>query len=273
MSDENKLGAILCPNCRKLISANSKECTYCGMKNPNLWGFSGMLQNLFGGQMSLIPLLSAVCVTVFIISLLVDAKGIRVGGLDIIGPSIPSLFRLGATGTFAINEGKWWSVITAIYLHGGLLHIFFNVYWIRQLGPPLEEFYGISRSFIIFTVAGILGFMVSNFMGIPLTIGASGSNFGLLGALIYYGKKRGGTFGLAIYRQVGQWAVVLFIIGFILPGVNNYAHAGGFAGGVAAAAILGFAEIKQENRRHHLLALSAIGLTAFAFLMVLFSFF
>ena len=271
MPDQNNLGAIICPSCKKLISANSEKCNYCGMKNPNLWGFSGYLRKIFGGQASLIPVVTIVCVVYYVLSLLIDLSTIlHPGGIfNFLGPSNRSLFRLGATGTFAISVGKWWTVITAIYLHGGLLHIFFNLYWLRQLGPPLEEFFGVARTFIIFTVAGILGYVVSNFFGIPFTIGASGSNFGLLGALIYYGRRRGGTFGAAIYREVGQWAIVLFVFGFLFPGINNYAHAGGFVGGYAAAALVGFAEIKPENQLHLFLALACVGLTILAFVLAL----
>ncbi len=269
----DNLGAIICPNCKKLISANSAQCIYCGMKNPNLWGLSGYLKKLFGGTISLIPIITIVCVVYYALSLLIDLSAImHPGGIfDFLGPSSRSLFRLGATGTFAMSLGKWWTVITAVYLHGGALHIFFNLYWLRQLGPPLEEFFGVARTLIIFTVAGILGYIVSNFFGIQFTIGASGANFGLLGALVYYGRRRGGTFGAHIYREVGQWAIVLFISGFLFPGINNYAHAGGFVGGYAAAALVGFAEIKPENHFHLLLALTCIGVTVLAFVLALLS--
>lgn len=271
MSEENKLGAIICPNCKKLISANSEQCVYCGMKNPNLWGFSGYLRKIFGAQASLIPVITIVCVVYYVLSLLIDPSTLlRPSGIfNFLGPSAPSLLRLGATGSHIISFETWWTLITAIYLHGGLLHIFFNLYWLRQLGPPLEEFFGVARTFIIFTVAGILGYVVSNFFGIPFTIGASGSNFGLLGALIYYGRRRGGAFGAAIYREVGQWAIVLFAMGFLFPGINNWAHAGGFVGGYAAAALVGFAEIKPENRFHLFLALACIGATILAFMLAL----
>ncbi len=233
MSEEKKLRAILCPNCKKLISAQAEQCVHCGMKNPNLWGLAGTLNRLFGGQVSLIPLITGVCAVLYVISLLLDPRAILQpqGFLGFLAPSGPSLFKLGMTGAVAIASGKWWTLITAIYLHGGLLHILFNVLWIRQLGPWVEEFYGISRSFLIFTAAGVLGFIASSFWGNAYTIGASGSIFGLLGALVYYGRKRGGAFGAAVYRQMGQWALVLFIFGFLFPGVDNLAHAGGFGGG------------------------------------------
>lgn len=273
MSEGRNLGSILCPNCGKLISSSATECIHCGTKNPNLWGFSKILRKIFGGQVSLIPIISTVCIALFILCLLLEPRAIfqSRGSLlfGFLSPDFNILIKLGMTGSVAWSKGHWWTLITAIYLHGGLLHILFNVLWIRQLGPVVEELFGISRSFLIFTLSGILGYIFSNYAGISYTIGASGSIFGLLGALVYYGRKRGGTFGMAIYKQTGQWALVLFIIGFVMPGVNNFAHAGGFIGGYLSSTFLGFIEIKKENRIHQLSAFAAIGITTLAFLLAI----
>src|SRR5262249_58946896 len=151
-------------------------------------------------------------------------------------PSVESLWALGASGALAWRAGRWWTILTAIYLHGGLLHILFNVLWIRQLGPAVEELYGSARLVIIFTVAGALGFLFSDWANVALTSGASGSIFGLFGAMVVYGHRRGGTYGKLIFQQYGMWAVILFIYA-LLPGtrVDNFAHAGGFIGGGLSA--------------------------------------
>ncbi len=267
--------AILCPNCGKLISANAEQCIHCGMKNPGLWGMGGIFRQMF--SISFIPVITAICVIFYVLSLLIDPSSIFQihGFLSFLSPSMAALDRLGMTGTIAMARGQWWTLITAIYLHGGILHILFNVLWIRQLGPVVEEFYGVARTFAIFTIAGVVGFLFSNYafilsprFVIPFTIGASGSIFGLLGALVYYGKQRGGAFGMAIYRQTGQWAIVLFVLGFLMPGINNFAHAGGFIGGYLAAALLGFSEKQPERFYHQILALFLIGLTGLSFLIV-----
>jgi rhomboid protease GluP len=272
MTEERKINAIICPNCGKLISSDAESCMHCGMKKPNLWGFSTTLRKLFSGQTSFIPIIAAVCIGLYVLSLLLDPKAIfqTRGFLSFLSPSMAALDRLGMTGTYAISRGKWWTLITAIYLHGGILHIFFNVLWIRQLGPAVEEFFGTSRSFIIFTIAGVAGFILSSQIGNYFTIGASGSIFGLLGALVYYGRKRGGTFGMSIYRQTGQWAIVLFIFGFLFPGIDNFAHAGGFVGGYLSASLLGFTELKRERHVHRLVALGVIVVTCLAFVLTLF---
>ena len=262
-------GSIVCPNCGRLVSANSPKCIHCGRKNPGLWGFGPELKKILGGVSGVIPIITAACIVLYVLSLLIDPLALfRPRGIfDLLGPSMKALDNLGMTGVYAISKGRWWTVITAIYLHGSLLHIVFNMLWIRQLGFMVEDLFGSSRTFVIFTISGVIGFIVSNALGIMLTIGASGSIFGLLGALVYYGRKRGGEFGMAVYRQVGTWAIVMFLIGFMMPAVNNFAHAGGFIGGYLSAMYLGFHERQIENARHRLLAKVALGITVFAFIL------
>jgi len=118
---------------------------------------------------------------------------------------------------------------------------------------------------VIFTVAGALGFLASNLLGHPFTIGASGSIFGLLGAIVAFGQKRGGTYGMMILRQYGQWALILFIFGFFMSGVNNVAHAGGFVGGFLTGLAMSLAEHRDEGSLDYLLAAACIGVTVLGF--------
>jgi len=143
--------------------------------------------------------------------------------------------------------------------------------WIRQLGPAVEEIYGPARLVVIFTVSGAAGFVLSNTFNVLFTVGASGSIFGLLGAIIAYARKRGGAFGRLVLQQYGQWALILFISGFFLAGVNNLAHAGGFAGGFAAGLVLSLAERRAETAFDWLLAGAATALTGVGFAMALFT--
>ena len=139
------------------------------------------------------------------------------------------------------GTGRWWTVLSASWLHGGLLHIIFNVMWIRQLGPSVGELYGPGRMVIIYVVAGACGFLLSSTAGetlgwlpIPMlqggyyTVGASASIFGLLGSVVYYGRRSGSSMASS---QAWNYALPLFLFGFIMPGIDNYAHAGGFIGG------------------------------------------
>jgi rhomboid protease GluP len=265
-------GAILCPSCGRLTNADAPSCLVCGRRNPGMWGFAGPLRALFRRR-SFVDVVTVACIVLYVASLVFDLRGaLRPRGvLDVLSPSIEALFALGATGSVAWHLGRWWTLLTAIYLHGNVLHILFNVLWIRQLGPAIEQLYGPSRLVIIFTVAGVTGFLASNLLGLPLTIGASGSIFGLLGAMVAFGQKRGGTVGAMILRQYGQWALLLFVLGFLMQGVNNIAHAGGFVGGFAAGLVLALAERRAETAFDQLLATACIVLTLLGFALAIWS--
>jgi rhomboid protease GluP len=175
---------------------------------------------------------------------------------------------LGGSGAAPVfGRGWWWTVLTAGWLHGGILHIFFNVLWIRQLGPEIATLYGAGRMILIYTIAGIVGFTLSSVMGlvdIPffgagLTVGASASIFGFLGALVHYGRRTGSSH----IGQAGlQYALFMGIMGFVFRGVDNAAHLGGFVGGYVASMLLD--PLKKERVNHILAAVVCLALTFIA---------
>jgi rhomboid protease GluP len=208
--------------------------------------------------------LIAVNIVMYVISLLMNLKAIQVSAnpLGFLSPDPRSLLLLGATGTIPLDDfHRWWTLVSANYLHGGVLHLVFNMLALRQLGPLIAQEYGVSRLFILYTLTGIIGFAVSYWAGIRFTIGASAAVCGLIGAALYFGKSRGGTYGQAIYRQVGGWAVSIFIFGFLMPGINNWGHGGGMAAGALLGFLLGYQEQTREQFWHALLAHSLILLT------------
>ena len=87
--------------------------------------------------------------------------------------------------------------------------------------------------------------------------------------MVAYGRRRGGAFGAMVLRQYGQWALVLFILGFFMAGVNNLAHAGGFAGGFLTGLVLSFSERRGESPFERALAGAVIAVTALAFVLAL----
>ena len=263
-------GSILCPSCGRLTNASAPVCLICGRRNPGMWGFAGPLRQVFRSW-NFTNAVTLVCVVLYVATLVLDpASALRPRGIfDIFAPSNRALWAFGAAGAIPWQAGHWWTVLTAIYLHGGILHILFNLLWIRQLGPEVENYYGPARLVVIFTVSGVAGFLVSNEFGVPFTVGASGSIFGLLGALVAYGRRRGGAFGRLHLQQYGQWALVLFIAGFIMAGVNNFAHAGGFIGGFVAGLVLSLAERRAETTLDWLLASAAIVVTVAGFALSL----
>ena len=257
---------MVCPNCGKLIAVTEAECPFCGAWRPGLYGWAPALQGLFGRRLNLVSIIITTCIATYVVALLLEPEAITQprGMLSLLSPGTRALYQLGMTGGIAWQLGWWWTVLTAIYLHGGVLHIVFNVMWIRDLGPLVGDIYGPVRAFLIFEIGGVAGFILSNTMTSVPTIGASGSIFGLLAALIAYGRRRGGT---TMTADLWKWAVVLFVLGFMMPGVNNWAHAGGFGGGwVAAYAMKGIDE-QRESVTVLLAALALIGVTAIGFLL------
>ncbi len=187
--------------------------------------------------------------------------------LTFLSPSDTSLFLLGATGTVPIDKyHRLWTLVSASFLHGGILHIFFNMAALRQLGAVVTREFGVYRMFVIYTVSGIAGFLISYLAGIAFTIGASASVCGLVGALLYYGKSRGGIYGSNLYRQISIWVIFLFVFGFIVPGINNWGHGGGILAGIILGYLLGYLEKKKENLIHKMLA-GACGVVTLAVLI------
>ena len=235
------MASILCPSCHQLISADVERCPFCGQARPGLWGLTSAMRRL-GLKVDFTRIILAMCIGLYALCILVNPSALFQGGgfsnpLSLFAPSHRASLMFGMTGDILVFEfGHWWTLVTAMYLHGSLLHIFFNMMWVRQLAPLVEELFGPFRLYTIFTVSGVTGFLLSSIMGSSFTLGASGSIFGLLAAAIAFGRQQGSTL---FTRQFLQWAVILFIFGLIVPRVDNWAHAGGFAGGYASAYLFG----------------------------------
>ena len=255
-------GSVVCPQCGRLVGVNEAECPFCGAWRPGLFGWATLLRRSLGGRLDLFTLIVGACASLYAVALLMSVAGgesILGGGLfSILSPGRLALLQLGMTGGFAVDRGWWWTLLTAMYLHGSLLHIVFNVMWIRNLGAPVTEVYGAGRAFLIFNIAGAGGFLASNLMsGVP-TIGASGSIFGLLAALIVYGRRRGSS---VMTQQLWQWAIILGVFGFVMPGINNWAHGGGFAAGWIAAQLMSLDDDHQDSSWVLLTSLALILMT------------
>lgn len=265
-------GSVICGSCRRLIHVSERRCPHCGAVAPSLFGFAPQLRKLFGDNGQMTGLIVGFCVVMYAASVLIDFKGLllqaemRGGGLLSMGsPSQAALYVLGMTGGGAWANGQWWTLLTANYLHGSLIHILFNMMWTRQLGPSVSQQYGPARFFILWTLSGVAGFLVSNlFSGAP-TIGASASVFGLMGALAAFGRRRGGSSGAQLSRQMWVWAIAMFLFSFVMPGINNWAHGGGFAGGLALGMLLPLKGRTGESNGVQLVALLLLLATLGAF--------
>ena len=264
----------MCPSCGSLVGVRDDKCYSCGRTNPGLWGFAPLLRQL-GADFGFVPVVIGASAILYTLTLLMSGPGLQVaaGGLSFLVPSDQALMLFGMSGALPVYYyGFWWTLLSASWLHGSFLHILFNMMWVRDLGPATAEIIGASRTVIIYTIAGVCGFLLSSVAGllpIPFlhgagyTMGASAAIFGLLGALVHYGRVSGSSL---TYSTALRYAVILFVFGLIMPGVDNYAHAGGFLGGYATSA---FFNPMTRERGDHLLV--AIGCLLASLLAILFS--
>ena len=254
----HKRHSILCPNCRKLISADESRCPHCGTRSPGSWIKNNLWTQSLYHPDQLVRNIIYINVAMYFISLLLypTSFNVSLNPFSFLGPDDRSLLLLGVTGKVPIdNYHRWWSLLAANYLHGSILHIFFNMVALRQLAPMVIREYGIYRMIIIFTFGGITGFLVSYIAGVRYTIGASAAVCALIGSLLYYGKSRGGVYGNTIYTQVIGWIVGLFLFGFMARGIiNNWGHGGGIIAGALLGFLLGYAEKRKETIVHKTIA-------------------
>jgi len=266
--------SLLCPNCRKLISADEPRCPYCGISSPGSRWRNNILTRILGHTDFMIRAIIFTNAGMYLLTVLFSsqAPGMSMNPLTYLSPDNTSLMLLGATGTFPIDRlHRWWTIVSANYLHGGILHILFNMFAFWQLAPLVAREYGNYRTFIIYTLGGACGFLVSYLAGVPFTIGASAAVCSLIGAILYYGKSRGGLYGQIIYKQVGAWAVGIFIFGFLVSGINNWGHGGGMLAGVLFGILLGYREKRAETSLHRTLATACVLVTAATLIWALFS--
>jgi rhomboid protease GluP len=263
-----RTGSVICTSCGVLVGVNDATCYNCGRRNPGLWGFGPLLRSL-GNDLGFVPFVIGTCVVLYVLTLISSGGAIGMRGLmSLFAPSTPSLFLYGASGSLPVfGLGRWWTVLSAAWLHGSLLHILFNMVGVRQVAPAVANMYGPGRMVIIYTAAAIAGFALSSFAGayVPgflflrgsqFTVGASASIFGLVGSLVYYGRRTGSGH---ITSQATSWAMSAALFGFLVPGIDNYAHLGGFAGGYLASMLLN--PLKPERIDHMAIAVVCLALS------------
>ena len=272
-------GSVVCPSCGSLVGVRDDKCYTCGRANPGLWGFGPILRQL-GTDLGFIPMVIGVCSLLYALTLLASGSDVQIagGGMSILAPSGRSLLLFGMSGAYPVFvQGAWWTLLSASWLHGGLLHIFFNMYWVRRFGPDVVALIGPARTVIVYTLAGAAGFLLSSAAGwflagipIPLlrgasfTMGASASIMGLLGALAHYGRTSGSSL---IRGEVKQYVIMFAVMGLLMPGTDNFAHAGGFLGGYAVSGALN--PLARERGDHLLIAADCLVATALAVIVSL----
>ncbi|HLX44738.1 MAG TPA: rhomboid family intramembrane serine protease [Bryobacteraceae bacterium] len=228
----------MCPQCRAFITTEDKICPYCNTEVATRSVSRRAASDALGG---LIPharfttLMIMLINTGLYIATLLHTSRTGAGGMD---PDGQTLFLFGAKYGPAIAAGQWWRLITAGFLHGGILHILMNMWVLFDLGAQVEEACGTSRFLVIYSVSNVTGFLASFYFLPSLSIGASAAIFGLIGAMIGVGVRDRSSYGSALRSFYMRWAIYGLILSLI-PGTDYAAHIGGLAGGFAVGFIGG----------------------------------
>jgi len=264
----------LCPNCGSLVGINATRCHNCGTNLKfSMAAVNRSLSGVFSGPAPVTTALLVANLMMFGVEWMAVAAQGRGGGLSILwGMGGEASYRLGMSAPYGIYvQHQWYRLITAMFLHGGLLHIGFNMMALMQLGPALEELYGSARYFFLYIVTGAFGFLASSFIG-HYSLGASGGLLGLVGAMLAITTKRGGTYMRELRSRLISSVVILFVLGFMGMGIDNWAHGAGLAAGFVLGKI--FADRQPMTARERQVA-DALGwlaglavIASFAFMIL-----
>jgi rhomboid protease GluP len=235
-SEPKQLRPRLCPSCGALIGTTATKCYQCGASTKySLSAASRVLSRWMPKTSPVTYAMMTICCVMYVLSLLITLKfsgGEDVGGgiMNLGGISTRINLRLGASLPLIYDIQQPWRFITAIFLHGGLLHIGFNMWVLMDIGPMVEEMYGSARYFFLFVVTGAAGYVVSSFFG-HLSVGASGSLLGLIGLLLAATTGRKSLSAQVLRSSLIRWLVYIAVLGFMFSGTDNAAHAGGLVTG------------------------------------------
>jgi len=236
-SEPKQMRPKLCPACGSLVGATATKCHQCGASTTFSLAAASRSLSRWMPQTSPVTyaMLSICCLMyalAFVITMRVQEGGLLSGGLMGLGGISNAVnFRLGESIPYPYIIEQPWRLITAIFLHGGLLHIGFNMWVLMDIGPMVEEMYGSARYLFLFIATGTVGYVASSTIGLHPSVGASGALLGLIGALLASTTGRKHPAALALRSSLIRWVIYIGVLGFIMSGTDNYAHAGGLISG------------------------------------------
>jgi len=244
----------ICPRCSGHFDVANWICPHCGAEfSPPRPARPSLLQKVAPYPGALTKIVIGVTVAAYLV------QGALSGSLFSMNASV--LIDMGALVRPLVKEGEYWRLVTPMFLHGGLLHIGFNMLALFQLGPLVEQAFGRGRFLVLYLLCGITGSLASYlFSPAGLSVGASGAICGFIGVMAAWGKRRGGHIGETIRRVMIRWAIFILIFGLLVPNIDNAAHAGGFAGGLALAFLISPKGFKPETAlRRRIWSAAAVG--------------
>lgn len=224
----------MCSNCRAFIDPKEKVCPYCDFRLGDTYAKrvykegGGFLGGFIPETHLTTFLILFVNFALFGAMLLLSQKlgsdsfmSIPGGVLEVFGAKVRYNILVA---------GQWWRLVTAGFLHAGLIHFGMNSWVLFDLGAATEQTFGTARYLMIYFVSSVFGFFASLFWTPAPSLGASAALTGLIGAMMAAAKRSGNSMAWSAYMR---WMVMIVVIGLIIPFIDQAAHLGGWAAGFA----------------------------------------
>jgi rhomboid protease GluP len=261
----------MCPHCRAFITTRDRVCPYCQETVGPRAIETRDAGSILGGFIpharfttTMILLLNAA------LYLATGLYSMRSGNGNLIDIDLQTLGQFGAKySPFIVQYGQWWRLVTAGFLHGGLMHIAMNSWVLFDLGAQVEEVFGPARLIVIYFCSTVGGFTASMFWSprVP-SVGASAGIMGLIGTMIALGMMHRSAVGAAIRGVYVRYAIYVLVFG-LLPffSIDNAAHIGGLATGFGVTWLAGLPRSERHGREQFWRAASyvCLGLTGLSF--------
>jgi membrane associated rhomboid family serine protease len=255
----NRETGVSCSNCGRPICPDCMTSTSVGMRCPECAGEKTRVQtgvsSGVGGSGSepwATYVLIALNVAAFFAEL---ASG---AGTTTVGTGDTLISDGGLFGPAIDQNGEWYRIVTAGFLHAGIFHIGLNMFVLFILGRLLEPAIGIPRFLALYFVSLLAGsFGALLLEPVAVTVGASGAVYGLMGATIVIARRRGAE---QIVSQIGIWLALNIVISFTISGISIGGHLGGLVGGTLAALVI--AGVEQRAGGRNAIALEMLGMAA-----------
>ena len=241
-SDSSNARPRMCPSCGTLVGTTATKCHVCGANvRFGMAAASRSLGKMLPTNAPITYCILSICCLLYGISLLYSTRS----GTPLMpeGGGLTAIFNIGAIDgktTLLLGStlpwqylavyGQWWRLITAIFLHGSLMHIVFNMWVIMDIGPMVEELFGSARYLFLYVATGAFGYVISSLAG-HNSVGASGALLGLIGLLLASTTRSSSASSQMLRSNLIKWIIYIAIMGFMFTSIDSYAHFGGLAAG------------------------------------------
>jgi membrane associated rhomboid family serine protease len=267
----------MCPHCRAFITTKDRVCPYCHENVGARAVDSSSPVSVLGGMIPHARFATTMILLVnfgLYAAMVVYSMGIG-NSSAFMDLDLQTLYQFGGKFRRNILAGELWRLVTAGFLHGGLMHIAMNSWVLFDLGAQVDEIYGTNRFVVFYILSTIGGFAASTYWSGAPSVGASAGLFGLIGVMIALGVGNRTSVGSAIRGMYIRWAIYGLLFG-LLPyfHIDNAAHIGGLVTGFVVAYFADTPRISSSaiEQAWRLAAWACVLLTAYCFLKMYLSF-